>query len=224
MRFVKWKDSILCRQVNHRHEVVAGFGDPAQKEGPRCNAARKKGNKVNSSYSQTAELVKPDIVQTIGHYVFLRKAGREYTGLCPFHEDKNPSFSVNEEKGVFYCFGCGESGDVIDFVMKHEALSFRDALVQLGMSNAAPRRDNPKRAAAQKVLQWVNTQRTRLNDRIRELDEQIELADEAGDTELAESFWRERGLIADLRDDLSRAEYLQDFIELKESIEVICEN
>jgi hypothetical protein len=60
-----------------------------------------------------------------------------------------------------------------------------------------------------------------LNQRIRDLDEEMELADELGDTELAESFWQERCILADMCDDLARAEYLMDFIDLKESIERI---
>ena len=59
---------------------------------------------------------KPSIVEVIGQRVHLRKAGKEYKGLCPFHAEKTPSFSVNEEKGLFHCFGCGVSGDVFDFV------------------------------------------------------------------------------------------------------------
>jgi DNA primase len=56
-------------------------------------------------------VIKPSIVSVIGEHLVLRKAGKEYVGRCPFHVDKTPSFSVSEEKGLFHCFGCGESGD-----------------------------------------------------------------------------------------------------------------
>jgi len=72
-----------------------------------------------------------DIVQVIGEYVELKKAGSRYTGLCPFHAEKTPSFSVNPQGQFFHCFGCGESGDVFSFVMKYSRLSFPEALKEL---------------------------------------------------------------------------------------------
>ncbi len=61
----------------------------------------------------------------------LQKRGREFVGLCPFHSEKTPSFTVNEDKGFFHCFGCGEHGDVIGFVMKTDGLSFPEAVERL---------------------------------------------------------------------------------------------
>jgi len=72
-----------------------------------------------------------DIVQVIGDVVELKKAGVRYTGLCPFHAEKTPSFSVNPQGQFFHCFGCGESGDVFSFVMKYNRLSFPEALKEL---------------------------------------------------------------------------------------------
>lgn len=72
-----------------------------------------------------------DIVQVIGEYVELKKAGSRYTGLCPFHAEKTPSFSVNPQGQFFHCFGCGESGDVFTFLMKYSNLSFPEALKDL---------------------------------------------------------------------------------------------
>lgn len=72
-----------------------------------------------------------DIVQVISEYVELKKAGSRFTGLCPFHAEKTPSFSVNPQGQFFHCFGCGESGDVFSFVMKHNHLSFPEALKEL---------------------------------------------------------------------------------------------
>ncbi|RMH44269.1 MAG: DNA primase [Deltaproteobacteria bacterium] len=70
---------------------------------------------------------KADIVAVIGQHVKLRKAGVNHVGLCPFHDEKTPSFSVNGEKGVYYCFGCGKKGDVFSFVMEFEGKSFVEA-------------------------------------------------------------------------------------------------
>src|SRR5881396_109713 len=68
------------------------------------------------------------IVQVVQEYVPLKRAGTSYKGLCPFHSEKTPSFTVNSEKGFFHCFGCGAGGDVFKFLELHEKLSFPDAV------------------------------------------------------------------------------------------------
>jgi DNA primase len=72
-----------------------------------------------------------DIVEIIGTHVRLRRAGRNFVGLCPFHNEKTPSFTVNLERGFFHCFGCGVGGTAFDFLMKIEALTFPEALQSL---------------------------------------------------------------------------------------------
>lgn len=72
-----------------------------------------------------------DIVDVISERVRLRKAGRNFTGLCPFHNEKTPSFSVSQEKQIYKCFGCGEAGNVISFVMKERNLPFIEAVKYL---------------------------------------------------------------------------------------------
>ncbi|MCL5022102.1 MAG: DNA primase [Nitrospirae bacterium] len=72
-----------------------------------------------------------DIVELISDYVELRRAGRNYKGLCPFHAEKTPSFMVSPEKQIFHCFGCDTGGNLIQFVMKYENLSFPEALTFL---------------------------------------------------------------------------------------------
>ena len=71
------------------------------------------------------------LVEIIGRTVRLIKKGREFHGLCPFHQEKTPSFTVNEDKGFFHCFGCGEHGSVFDFIMKTRNLNFPEAVEQL---------------------------------------------------------------------------------------------
>ncbi len=72
-----------------------------------------------------------DIIEIIGSHVRLRRAGRNFVGLCPFHNEKTPSFSVNAERGFFHCFGCGVGGSVFDFIMRVEGLTFGEALRSL---------------------------------------------------------------------------------------------
>src|SRR5689334_7291393 len=72
-----------------------------------------------------------DIVALIGETVKLTRRGRSFTGLCPFHKEKTPSFHVNPERGFFHCFGCKESGGAVDFVMKTEGRTFPEAIRQL---------------------------------------------------------------------------------------------
>lgn len=72
-----------------------------------------------------------DIVQVISAHTQLKRVGRSWSGLCPFHGEKSPSFSVNQEKGVFYCFGCQAKGDVITFVRDIDHLDFQGAVEQL---------------------------------------------------------------------------------------------
>ncbi len=73
-----------------------------------------------------------NIVDIIRDYVPLKKRGKNYIGLCPFHTEKTPSFTVSEEKKLFKCFGCGEGGSVFQFIMKYKNLSFFEALKDLG--------------------------------------------------------------------------------------------
>lgn len=69
-----------------------------------------------------------DIVEVISEYVALKKRGRDYLGLCPFHHEKTPSFHVSPDKGLFYCFGCQAGGNVFTFIQKRENLTFSEAL------------------------------------------------------------------------------------------------
>ena len=69
-----------------------------------------------------------NIVDVVSEFVTLRKRGINYVGLCPFHSDKSPSFYVSPSKNICKCFACGEGGTAVHFIMKHEQLSYFDAL------------------------------------------------------------------------------------------------
>src|SRR5688572_8349391 len=77
---------------------------------------------------KTLVLQAADIVQLIGQTVSLKKRGASFIGLCPFHNEKTPSFHVHPDKGYFHCFGCKASGNAIDFVIKRDRVEFVEAL------------------------------------------------------------------------------------------------
>lgn len=97
---------------------------------------------------------KVDIVEVITEHVQLRRSGRSFTGLCPFHNERTPSFSVSPDRQMYHCFGCGAGGTVIQFVMEIEAISFVDAVISLAtragmeipetVGDYAGRQPNPK--------------------------------------------------------------------------------
>src|SRR2546427_13019416 len=68
------------------------------------------------------------VVEVVSDVVSLRRRGKSFIGLCPFHAEKTPSFTVSEDRGFFHCFGCGEHGDVFGFVMKTQSLTFPEAV------------------------------------------------------------------------------------------------
>ena len=80
---------------------------------------------------KTLVLQAVDLVALIGQTVALKKRGRSWIGLCPFHTEKSPSFNVHPDKGFFHCFGCKASGNAIDFVIKRDRVEFKEALVTL---------------------------------------------------------------------------------------------
>ncbi len=94
------------------------------------------------------------IASLIGERIPLKKSGRNLKGLCPFHNEKTPSFNVNDEKGIYHCFGCGEGGDAFQFVMKFDGTSFSDAVRYLASKagveilEADPRERELEEAAA----------------------------------------------------------------------------
>lgn len=117
--------------------------------------------------NNTVELIKEriDIVELIRQYVpSLKRAGKTYKACCPFHKEKTPSFTCSSEKGLFYCFGCQEGGDIFAFLMKIENLSFNEALEKLAAMAGVeykPQRpltaEEQRRAQSRKLLEFAKT-------------------------------------------------------------------
>ena len=79
-----------------------------------------------------------DIVDFVSEFIPLKKAGaKNHSALCPFHQEKTPSFMVNPDKQIFHCFGCGEGGDVFTFLMKMEGIGYPEALERLAKGRAS---------------------------------------------------------------------------------------
>ncbi len=95
-----------------------------------------------------------DIVDLVGRHVGLKKAGRSYKGLCPFHHEKTPSFVVTPERGTWHCFGCGEGGNAFAFLMRHDNLTFPEAVRSLAaeLGIEIPERDSGERGLLEGVL------------------------------------------------------------------------
>lgn len=89
------------------------------------------------------------VVDVVGRHVPLTKKGLNYWGCCPFHNEKTPSFSVNEEKGFYHCFGCGEHGDIISFTMKLNNLDFKEAIKELATQAGLQMPDYKPKSPAQ---------------------------------------------------------------------------
>lgn len=107
-----------------------------------------------------------DIVEVISGYVRLQKKGSNYFGLCPFHNEKSPSFSVSPGKQMYYCFGCGAGGNVITFLMEYENQTFPEAVRTLAQRAESPcrRQTTPKKrgrrtAAAQSFWKSIRKRR-----------------------------------------------------------------
>ena len=101
-----------------------------------------------------------DIVEVVTSYIPLKRAGRSFKALCPFHHEKTPSFIVNPDKQIYHCFGCGVGGNAISFVMQQEHLEFPEAVRFLaekyGIAIPNPKDENPKAIQIQQQLQGVN--------------------------------------------------------------------
>lgn len=134
------------------------------------------------------------ILDVVSDYVGLKKAGANYLGLCPFHAEKTPSFTVNPVKGMFHCFGCGVGGDVVSFVMRMEGLAFPEALRMLARRVGVEIEERPltaqekRRADERESLYQLHEIATRFYEKIL-------LEDAAG--ERCRTYLRKRGIDAE---------------------------
>ena len=151
---------------------------------------------------------KVNIADLISQYVALSRTGKNYIGLCPFHGEKTPSFNVNAEKGFYHCFGCGRSGDAIEFLKEYNQVGFVDAVkeladfagVTLNISDDREEKNNPNAP-----LFEINNQAARLYNILL-------MSTELG--ERARKYLEERGITDDVikRFNIGLAPEENDFI------------
>ncbi|SHN11393.1 DNA primase [Gracilibacillus kekensis] len=122
---------------------------------------------ANQMSDETIESIRQsnDVVDVVGEYVQLKKQGRNYFGLCPFHSENTPSFSVNQEKQIYHCFGCGKGGNIITFIMEMEGFNFQQTIHYLAEKSGQPipemkqsnqNAPNSEEQATLEAYQWLS--------------------------------------------------------------------
>jgi hypothetical protein len=143
------------------------------------------------------------LVQLIESYgIRLRKNGKELVGLCLFHNDRHPSFNVNDEKQKWHCFGCQAGGDTISFVMKMENIGFTAAKKRLGIERIKP---HPR-----PEVEWAKKASARAERILQELNQKLTIAEELRWAEEIRRLKREYAIIQTLADDLANPRFICD--------------
>lgn len=174
-----------------------------------------------TSHPHSGNHNKPSIVEVVGQHLPLRRAGKELAGLCPFHAEKTPSFTVNEDKGVFYCHGCHEGGDVIDFVRKLKGFSYREAIAELGMDATAQRPPPDRRllVEARRLARWADEQTRRAECLLCEIGKRAPRARELRWREEAATLFREWVILETLAEDLQHHDHVLHLYWQREDVE-----
>ena len=151
----------------------------------------------------------PDIVEIIeAEGVALRKKGRHLWGLCPFHDDRTPSFMVDPEQQRFNCFGCGAHGDVIDLIQRLHNLSFKDALKHLGIRpGKAPQVDPRAKRKRELVKNFERWRKDTCNDAC----------------DLYNDVWHVLRSCRDMEDIEKHAPVIHELSRIQGDIEILCE-
>ena len=138
-----------------------------------------------------------DIVELVSEVVHLKKAGKNFVGLCPFHTEKTPSFTVSPEKQIFYCFGCGAGGNIFSFLMKNEGLAFPEAARSLARRYGI---DIPRRSLTpeQKKRMGERESLLKINQQAMDFFSRALRSDRSG--QAAMSYLNKRGLSSEIID------------------------
>ena len=155
------------------------------------------------------------LVQVVQSYgIELRRAGKELVGLCPFHNDRHPSFNVNPDKEKWHCFGCQAGGDAVTFVMRMENVDFNAASKILGREPLP--RPPPK---PRPEIEWGKTTVIRVNAIMREIGQRLRLAEKLKWQEEIELLSRQWEILETFAEDLVNPETVGSLYEAKDWIE-----
>jgi DNA primase len=139
-----------------------------------------------------------DIVDIVSEAVLLKKAGKNHVGLCPFHSEKTPSFTVSPDKQIFYCFGCGTGGNVFSFLMKQEGLSFPEAVRVLGKRYGV---DIPERPLSPEQKRKISERESLFDINRRAMEFYHQTLKDSGAGQVARSYLKKRGISQKTIDD-----------------------
>ena len=143
------------------------------------------------------ELVaRADVVEIVGRHVQLKKAGANYSGLCPFHGEKSPSFSVSPTKQFYHCFGCGKNGNAISFLMEHNGMSFIEAIKDLAQSMGMQVPEDERSPQDRARDAQVKTQQASLTEVLLKASDAYRA--QLKDSERGKSYFRQRGLTGEI--------------------------
>jgi DNA primase len=132
-----------------------------------------------------------DIVDIVSEAVLLKKAGKNHLGLCPFHSEKTPSFTVSPDKQIFYCFGCGTGGNVFSFLMKQEGLSFPEAVRVLGRRYGI---DIPERPLSPEQKRKISERENLFDINRRAMEFYHQSLKDSGAGQIARTYLEKRGI------------------------------
>ena len=159
-----------------------------------------------------------DIVDIVSEAVLLKKAGKNHLGLCPFHSEKTPSFTVSPDKQIFYCFGCGTGGNVFSFLMKQEGLTFPEAARALGKRYGV---DIPERPLSPEQKKKISERESLLDINRRAMEFYHQALNAGGPGQVARSYLKKRGISQQTIDDFKLGyardgwDYLLNFFSKK---------
>jgi DNA primase len=159
-----------------------------------------------------------DIVDIVSEAVLLKKAGKNHLGLCPFHSEKTPSFTVSPDKQIFYCFGCGTGGNVFSFLMKQEGLTFPEAARLLGKRYGI---DIPERPLSPEQKKKIGERESLLDINRRAMEFYHQALNAGGPGQGARSYLKKRGISQQTIDDFKLGyardgwDYLLNFFSKK---------
>jgi DNA primase len=141
-------------------------------------------------------IARADVVEIVGRHVQLKKAGANYSGLCPFHGEKSPSFSVSPTKQFYHCFGCGKNGNAISFLMEHSGMNFVEAVKDLAQSMGMPVPDDERSPQDRARDAQIKTKQATLTEVLAKASDAYR--HQLKDSERGKAYFKGRGLSGEI--------------------------